>query len=571
MMTHILWAAILFYSYVDYSSVFGKGLSDHAIVGSSANFPLSGVTGLAHWTLSTPASDGQGCDVLPNVYFNTTQIVATVRATDSAECCLACRARSDCLASVFSESLHRCDLHNATGLASRIQKNGSYACFPGPDKGPAISVPAHVPGDHLTDLQTAKLIDDPLFNVNFRNSSVWGGRTWTYTATFTPPVSLISRGSSILLVFDGVKMGAEVSLNGQVLGTVRDQFLRVTYEIANKLVPGKMNTLKLVFDLDIFVNGRFMACSGGWDWAPYASTYNRWGTKVFTLGIWKDVYLVPVAANAAAITHFIPAITYTGAYPIEPLTDDTAAPFHINVTLHTWSATDTTGTLMAIGQWNSTSPASTSVSIPAGEGTVTIPLTAHHVKLWWPNGFGSQPLYNITATLQFTNALAFSSNNQNIHVTARRRVGFRYAVLVTGNDTDPSYVKNAATQDGSAPRGGVTTFIFRVNGAPVFAKGANMVPMEELEGRSDSEALQYLVRNAASAGFTILRNWGGGIFQYDVWYDALDEFGILCYQDLMYAQGGAFTYLWGSNSSRRNCVPGSASFSPPFACPLHFM
>ena len=64
-----------------------------------------------------------------------------------------------------------------------------------------------------------------------------------------------------------------------------------------------------------------------------------------------------------------------------------------------------------------------------------------------------------------------------------------------------------------------------------------MVPMEELEGRSSADALRYLVMNAATAGFTILRNWGGGIFQYDAWYDALDEFGILCYQDLMYAQG----------------------------------
>jgi hypothetical protein len=62
--------------------------------------------------------------------------------------------------------------------------------------------------------------------------------------------------------------------------------------------------------------------------------------------------------------------------------------------------------------------------------------------------------------------------------------------------------------------------------------------MEELEGRSNADALRYLVVNAASAGFTILRNWGGGIFQYDAWYDALDELGILCYQDLMYAQGG---------------------------------
>jgi beta-galactosidase/beta-glucuronidase len=143
----------------------------------------------------------------------------------------------------------------------------------GPEKNEAVSVPASVPGDHLSDLQTAKLIEDPLFDMNFMDSSVWGGRTWTYTATFTSPASL-SNAAAVLLVFDGVKMGADLSLNGQKLGTVKDQFLRYSYDVSNKLVgAGKTNRLTLVFDLDIFVNGRFMACSGGWDWAPCELIY----------------------------------------------------------------------------------------------------------------------------------------------------------------------------------------------------------------------------------------------------------------------------------------------------------
>ena len=128
------------------------------------------------------------------------------------------------------------------------------------------------------------------------------------------------------------------------------------------------------------------ACTGGWDWAPYATTYNRWGTKVFSLGVWKDVYLVPVAPKAAAITHVVPAITYTGQYPTEPLTDATAAPFNINVSVHTWSKEVTTGTLTATGEWDDTHPVSASVEIPAGEAVVSVTLTAHGVKLWWPNG-----------------------------------------------------------------------------------------------------------------------------------------------------------------------------------------
>ena len=277
-----------------------------------------------------------------------------------------------------------------------------------------------------------------------------------------------------------------------------------------------------------------MACSGGWDWAPYATTYDRWGAKVFSLGVWKDVYLVSVAPAAAAISHVVPAVTYTGAYPVEPLTDDTAAPFLVDLIVHTRAQRSTKATLTATGEWDPTHPVTATVAVPAGEGSVGIKLTAHGVKLWWPNGHGKQPLYNVSVSLTFPTAATTATTAGTEVVAATRRIGFRYAVLVTGNDTDPAYVAAAATTDGSSVRGMMNTFFFRVNGAAVYAKGANMVPMEEMEGRADADALRYLVQNAASAGFTILRNWGGGIFQYDAWYDALDELGIMCYQDLMY-------------------------------------
>ena len=250
-----------------------------------------------------------------------------------------------------------------------------------------------------------------------------------------------------------------------------------------------------------------------------------------------------VAPNAAAVTHVVPAVTYTGAYPVAPLTDATAAPFLVELIVHTRAQRATTALLTASGEWDPAHPVALTVAVPAGEATASIKLTAHGVKLWWPNGHGEQPLYNVSVTLTFpADATAAEAGDPGagavVVAGTARRIGFRYAVLVTGNDTDPAYVAAAATTDGSSVRGMMNTFFFRVNGAAVYAKGANMVPMEEMEGRANADALRYLVRNAASAGFTILRNWGGGIFQYDAWYDALDELGIMCYQDLMYAQGG---------------------------------
>eukprot|EP00051_Salpingoeca_urceolata_P032135 m.14426 g.14426 ORF g.14426 m.14426 type:complete len:1101 (+) comp4797_c0_seq1:117-3419(+) len=588
LVTAISLAALLLPSFSAAVAVASTGLSDHPLVGTAPHIALSSTASVARWTLSAPASDGKGCETVADTDLNTTQYLARLTdVSDAAACCAACRAHTGCLASVLDPTKHTCVLHNLTGLAARVPLLGVQTCFSGPAAGPAVSVPAHVPGDHITDLERAGLLEDPLFDDNINNSSLWGARTWTYTADFPSPRQVSGANVSMLLVFDGVKMGAHVTLNGHALGTVADQFLRYTFDASAALAaPGASNTLTLVFDQNIDVKGRFMSCSGGWDWAPYTTTYNRWGTKVFTLGIWKDVYVVPIAAGTAVITHLVPEVHYTGAYPTEPLIDKTAAPFTVNATVHTWSPAATSAELTVAGAWDPANSKTVAVEIPAGPGRVSAQLSAHGVKLWWPNGFGDQPLYNVTAELTFgsgggdgetaagtaaavesassetavgtvaapalgtaapasTSAFKSASASASFPVTSThaarasttRRIGFRYAVLVTGNDTDPAYVEAAATQDGSSQRGEMNTFFFRVNGAPVYAKGANMVPMEEMEGHSDPDALRYLVRNAAAAGFTILRNWGGGIFQYDAWYDALDEFGILCYQDLMYAQG----------------------------------
>jgi len=79
---------------------------------------------------------------------------------------------------------------------------------------------------------------------------------------------------------------------------------------------------------------------------------------------------------------------------------------------------------------------------------------------------------------------------------------------------------------------------FRINGVAMWSRGANMIPMEELEGRMSSEAHRVLVRSAVDGGMNTLRVWGGGMFLPDVWYDACDDLGIIVYHDMQYAQSG---------------------------------
>jgi hypothetical protein len=122
----------------------------------------------------------------------------------------------------------------------------------------SISVPAIVPGDLLSDLQINNVIGDPLFELGFLNtttpgaqgSPIWDTGNWTYTTTFAASaeiLNILNLGGTIMLVFDGVKMAATITLNGKILGIVNDQFLRFTFPLDSKLLLPTNNLLTVTF------------------------------------------------------------------------------------------------------------------------------------------------------------------------------------------------------------------------------------------------------------------------------------------------------------------------------------
>ena len=413
-----------------------------------------------------------------------------------------------------------------------------------------LSLPASVPGDLVSDLQRAGMVGDPLFEDNFLNGTrTWNLPRWDYVKHFTLAPALEqahAAGHSVVLVLDGVKMGASVSLNGHSLGVVTDQFLRYEFPLPAAALqaargPGDgaghaagVHELRVEFSAGIACGGRWMACTGGWDWAPYTYTTQE-GALTFSKGLWKSVYLATV--GGAAITHLVPHVFYLGDYPAAPLLDGPGkhAGFELRATVHLWAPRPCSGTVAVAGEWGSPAlpaAAEQAVELKAGDNKVTLRITASAgaIKLWWPNGMGEQPLYSVNASFDST----VPGDSTMTRVTASRRVGFRFVALVTGDDSDPAYVARSKGQQGTDHLG----MLFRVNGAPMFARGANMIPMDELEGRLDAEAHRVLVRSAQAAHFNIFRFWGGGMFLPDAWYDECDKRGIMVYHDMQYAQHG---------------------------------
>ncbi len=401
-----------------------------------------------------------------------------------------------------------CIFKTAADLVSKVTNvSGSMACVPSSTKSTGMfTIPATVPGELLTDLQRAGKVLDPLSSNNHKAPDQvqwWNGDVYTYRKNFSVPVSMNS-AAEVLLVLDGVKMGSAVSLNGHLLGNTTNQHLRYTFEIGALLAKGTENSLEISFVRDIPNSGRFMACSGGWDWAPYSRMRDVEGNPMLTRGIWKSVYLAATSSNAAAIESLTPTILFKGEPPTSVLKDDGSHSFTVNVTAHL-TAKQAKGTLHVSGNWGaSKSVPVTLTAAEHGRKAVSVLLTASGVKLWWPRGLGPQSLYNVTAVFEPSGTSSAGVTTVAAgSVTARRRIGFRVAYLTTGNDTDASWV--AAHKNGNGNAVPAHTIMFRINGAAMSMRGANMIPMETLEGRYVPGMHRALVKSAAAANMNLLR------------------------------------------------------------------
>lgn len=147
--------------------------------------------------------------------------------------------------------------------------------------------------------------------------------------------------------------------------------------------------------------------------------------------------------------------------------------------------------------------------------TVTLPpivIPASQVSLWWPVGYGEQPLYQVAVTY-----------NGDASAVATRRVGLRRVELV--EDPAPA---NRFNKTG-------TTFFFRVNGVEVYAKGSNMIPADTLSPRATDDEWRWLLQSALAANMNMVRVWGGGLYQRDSLYDMADEMGLMLWQEFMFA------------------------------------
>ena len=404
--------------------------------------------------------------------------------------------------------INSCSSHDTLKETIIINQNWTFKNI-----SDSIWMPADVPGTVHTDLINNNIIEDPYYRLNERNVQ-WVDKTdWEYRSSFFVGNNLLSK-DVIELRLNGIDTHSDIYINGNKVIETNNMFTKWIVDCKKYLKYGK-NSIKVILrsainigldkraklgftlpgaendqseigglgDTKVCVFSRKPGYHFGWDWGP----------RLVTSGIWQNIELV--AWNLANIDNI---------YIKQNKIDTEIADLEFTVEIESVNKKNITLiTLIDDSIINSRK-----IKLIPGFNNISYPITISSPELWWPNGHGDQRLYNVEIQLR---------DNENLISKKNQSLGLRTIEVVQDKDSIGA------------------SFYFKVNGFPVFMKGANYIPQDIFLNRPSNEDYNYLINSAKDANFNMLRVWGGGIYEKDIFYDLCDKAGILVWQDFMFA------------------------------------
>ncbi len=377
---------------------------------------------------------------------------------------------------------------------------------------------AVVPGTVHTDLLANRLIQDPYVGAPEAGLQWIGLARWEYRTTFDVDAATLKRAHHDL-VFEGLDTFADVHLNGERVLEADNAFRTWRIEVAGRL-RARGNELRVVFHSPVQrllprVQAMPHKLAGNYP-SPYgdepkdAMTANfvrkpgyhygwDWGPRYVTAGIWKPVALESWDVLRLSDLHIRQ----------EKIAAD-AARLSAEIEIDADRAGEAAVELSYVDPRGRTSaPTRQQVTLAAGRNTVAIPVKIEHPRRWWPAGYGRQDLYTFKARVIL----------RGVPARIARRTGLRSVELKRERDS---------TGQG---------FAFVINGVELFAKGANVIPFDAFPPRATRGQIARVLASARDAHMNMLRNWGGGYYESDDFFDLADELGLLVWQDFMFGGG----------------------------------
>jgi beta-mannosidase len=386
--------------------------------------------------------------------------------------------------------------------------------------------PATVPGVVQTDLLHSGLIPDPFDRDNEFRLQWVGLADWEYQTRFQVDAATIGH-DHVDLVFEGLDTFADVYLNDQAILHADNMFRRWRIPAKATLKPGP-NTLRIIFHSAVekmipyvkslpyilpsisthnYGNEENIATAPYTRKAPYNYGWD-WGPRFMTEGIWQPVRLE--TWDALRIENF--------HIHQQNITADLA---NVTAEVEIEASRPTTATLTLAHDEMSGPQAvdgTQTLQLNAGINHVSFPVRIARPKLWYPVGYGAQNRYRFSAQVRI---------GPDVAAHAETKTGLRSVEL-----------RRVSDQWGKS-------FEFVVNGISVFAKGADVIPFDSFPNRVTPEIHRGILQSARDAHMNMVREWGGGYYESDDFYDICDELGIMVWQEFMF--GG-------------DMIPGDVSF-----------
>lgn len=368
---------------------------------------------------------------------------------------------------------------------------------------------ATVPGTVHQDLISHKQLPDPFYGTNETKIQWVEKEDWEYRTTFHVTSEQLSRGAA-QLTFEGLDTYADVYLNGALILKADNMFIGYSVPVKEVLRSGENK-------LDVFFHSPIKQTlpqwnSNGFDYpadndhsdkrlsifsrkAPYSYGWD-WGIRMVTSGIWRPVSL-----------RFYDIATIEDFHVKQLSLNDQQA--RLSGELEVNSIANEDAEVVLSYSLPNAHPVSIrqNITLKAGINRVAVPLEVKKPVRWMPNGWGDPTLYTVSAQIIC----------QNKVIAARQqRIGLRTVRLVNEKDKDGE------------------SYYFEVNGIPMFAKGANYIPSDAMLPAMTAERYRALFRDIKAAHMNVVRVWGGGVYEDNLFYDLADENGILVWQDFMF-------------------------------------
>ncbi|NMA42401.1 MAG: hypothetical protein GX946_03365 [Oligosphaeraceae bacterium] len=377
------------------------------------------------------------------------------------------------------------------------------------ESGTSTFLSIEVPGDINDALHKHGKLPDPHVGMQFRQYYPNSAKGWLFKKEFSRP----EYKENAELVFEGLTGAAEIRLNGKVLGNARNAHRPHRFEVA-ELLLNHNNLLEVEFEpIEVSVgkprrnpfgwgNERTMLRTPpfnfGWDWS----------VAVPSTGISGDVYFeCDNALRWVNINYRTPEPGRADFFfEVSRAVRDAGYEVHLHLTGHGVDIHERINGNMDVPRW------------AIEEGTIfsqhRVFTTVHvpNAKEWLPNGTGEAALYDWKADIVIDKKIVDSKSG---------KLGFRYVRVVEypfRKESGPGF-----------------SYEIEINGHRIFIKGANWIPVTLWPATATEGQYRRLLELARDAGFNMLRVWGGGIYERDLFYDLCDEYGIMVWQDFMFA------------------------------------